>query len=379
MIKFNNQIYNNDFKKFLYKNYNNISFIGNSKFTCLAEKKLEKIYKGSKVLLTTSCTHALEMSALLANISKNDEVLIPSFTFTSTANAFLLRGAKITFVDSSSKSPNMCSKDLEKKISYRSKCVVLVHYGGTLIDIEHILFLKKKYNFLLIEDAAQSIGSYYNNKPLGTFGEMGCISFHDTKNLSMGEGGALIINKKEYYKRSEIIREKGTNRKDFIDGKVNKYEWVDLGSSFIPSDLLALLLYHQLKNIKFINAKRKVIFNSYMNAFIQFNSLKKIQLPRIERLNSHNAHIFFIVFSKKKTADNFIEYMRGNKIEVFRHYRSLHNSKFVKKNNLIKSSICKYSDHYSQCLVRLPINTLLKKNDIKKIIKCTQKFLNNIY
>lgn len=379
MIKFNNQIYNNEFKKFLYKNYNKISFVGNSKFTTLAEKKLQNIYKGSKVLLTTSCTHALEMSALLTNISKNDEVLIPSYTFPSTVNAFLLRGAKITFVDSSSVSPNLCSKDLEKKISYRSKCVVLVHYGGALIDIEHILFLKRKYNFLLIEDAAQSIGSYYKNKPLGTFGEMGCISFHDTKNLSMGEGGALIINKKEYYKRSEIIREKGTNRKDFINGKVNKYEWVDIGSSYIPSDLLALLLCYQLKKIKFLNNKRKLIFNSYFNAFIKFNSLKKIQLPKIEKLNYHNAHIFFIVFSKKKTADNFIDYMWRNKIEVFRHYRSLHNSKFVKKSNLIKTSICKNSDHYSKCLVRLPLNNLLKKNDINKIIKHTQKFLNNIF
>ena len=209
MIKFNKPFYNKDFKSFINKEFGKFELVGNSKYTRRAEKILEKIYTKSTVHLTTSCTHALEISAMLLNIKANDEVLLPSYTFSSTANAFLLRGAKIKFVDSSNTSPNISIDDLESKITKKTTCLVIVHYGGAACDMDKILFLKNKYNFYLVEDAAQAIGSKYKNKPLGTFGEIGCISFHDTKNISCGEGGAIILNKKKICKKIRNYKRKG--------------------------------------------------------------------------------------------------------------------------------------------------------------------------
>lgn len=379
MIPFNKPFYSPSYKKFLNKNFGKFNLVGNGHYTNKAEKMLEKIYNPSKVLLTTSCTHALEMAAILINIKKNDEVLMPAYTFSSTANAFLLRGAKIKFIDSSKDSPQIDLDSLKKNVSFRTKCVVLVHYGGYSCDIDKIIELKKKFNFYLIEDAAQCIGSKYKKKYLGTIGDLGCLSFHETKNLSCGEGGALIINKKSFINNAEIIREKGTNRKLFVNGKINKYRWVNVGSSYIPSDLLSSLLVHQLRYLNILNKHRLAFFNKYLKAFYKYSKKSLIITPEINENLNHNAHIFYIVFKSEVISKKYINYMLKHKIQVNRHYQCLSHSfqkYFKKKTNL--SKYCQNSLKYSNSLVRLPLHSFLNDEDLNKIIRATNKFLEKL-
>ena len=324
--------------------------------------------------LTPSCTAALEMAALLANISEGDEVIVPSYTFTSTANAFVLRGAKIKFADSNIYNPNIDPSEIEKLITNKTKVIVIVHYAGIACDMSAIKLLTKKFGLLLIEDCAHAINSYFYGKPLGSYGDLSCFSFHDTKNISSGEGGLLVVNNKRFLKRAEIIREKGTNRAAFFRGEINKYSWVDIGSSFLCSEITSAYLYGQLCNFDKIQEKRVKIFECYYSNLKSKSSYKSglFELPNIINLESRNGHIFYIVLKSRKVRDQLIIFLRENNIQAISHYISLHKSKFYRKEH--GSRPLKNSDKYTNCLLRLPLYPNLKLYEMNKITNLIEKF-----
>jgi dTDP-4-amino-4,6-dideoxygalactose transaminase len=324
--------------------------------------------------LTPSCTAALEMAALLANISEGDEVIVPSYTFTSTANAFVLRGAKIKFADSNIYNPNIDPSEIEKLITNKTKVIVIVHYAGIACDMKAIKLLTKKFGLLLIEDCAHSINSYLYGKPLGSYGDLSCFSFHDTKNISSGEGGLLVVNNKRFLKRAEIIREKGTNRAAFFRGEINKYSWVDIGSSFLCSEITSAYLYGQLCNFDKIQEKRVKIFECYYSNLKNKSSYKSglFELPNIINLESRNGHIFYIVLKSRKVRDQLIIFLRENNIQAVSHYISLHKSKFYRKEH--GSRPLRNSDKYTNCLLRLPLYPNLKLYEMNKITNLIEKF-----
>ena len=324
--------------------------------------------------LTPSCTAALEMAALLANISEGDEVIVPSYTFTSTANAFVLRGAKIKFADSNINNPNIDPSEIEKLITNKTRVIVIVHYAGIACDMNAIKLITKKFGLLLIEDCAHAINSYFYGKPLGSYGDFSCFSFHDTKNISSGEGGLLVINNKRFLSRAEIIREKGTNRAAFFRGEINKYSWVDIGSSFLCSEITSAYLYGQLCNFDKIQKKRVKIFDFYYSKLKKKASYKSglFELPNIINSENRNGHIFYIVLKSRKVRDQLIIFLRENNIQAISHYISLHSSKFFRKE--YDSRPLKNADKYTNCLLRLPLYPNLKLNEMNKITNLIEKF-----
>jgi len=338
---------------------NNKKFSGDGFFTNKCSDLLQKIYK-SKVLLTTSCTHALEMSALLCNISPGDEVIMPSFTFVSTANAFVNFGAKVIFVDIDKSTMNIDPVNIENAITKKTKAIVAVHYSGYTSNIEKIAKIAKKNNIFLIEDAAQAIGSYFKGKSLGTFGDFGCLSFHETKNIQCGEGGALIVNNESYYLKAEVIREKGTNRSQFFRGEVDKYRWISKGSSYLPSEFNAAFLYDQLKNIKLVTIKRNRLWDRYYKNLI---NLKNIKLPTYKKGALHNGHIFFIKVKNIYERSKLIDFLKKNGIQSVFHYIPLHES--IKcKNYYSFKGLDKFTTIESQKLLRLPMFFDLSFRDV---------------
>lgn len=313
----------------------------------------ESTYGFKKVLLTTSCTDALEMAAILLDIKEGDEVIVPSFTFVSTANAFVLRGAKIVFADSCSHHPNMDVSKLEALITPKTKVIVAVHYAGMACDMDVIMELANKHHLFVVEDAAQSIHSFYKGKPLGSIGHLSAFSFHETKNVSSGEGGMLVINDERFLKRAEIIREKGTNRSQFFRGEVNKYDWVDIGSSFLPSDIIAAFLFAQLENIDKIQKKRMKVWLKYQEAFHSLVKSKKIRLPEIPNNATNNAHIFYLICQSNDERSRLINYLKEDGILAVFHYISLHKSPFYSMNN--SSNELQNADLYTERLLRLPL------------------------
>lgn len=326
---------------------------GDGIFTKKCHDFFETTYGFKKTLLTTSCTDALEMAAILLDIKDGDEVIVPSFTFVSTANAFVLRGAKIVFVDSCSHHPNMDVSKLEALITPKTKAIVAVHYAGIACDMDVIMELANKHNLFIVEDAAQSIHSFYKEKPLGSIGHLAAFSFHETKNVSSGEGGMLVINDDRFVKRAEIIREKGTNRSQFFRGEVNKYDWVDIGSSFLPSDIIAAFLFAQLENINKIQKKRMKIWLNYQEAFHSLVKSKKIRLPEIPKHSTNNAHIFYLICQSNDERSRLIEHLKEDGILAVFHYISLHKSPFYLMNN--SSNELQNADLYTDCLLRLPL------------------------
>lgn len=326
---------------------------GNGKFTKLCHEFFQDRYGFRKVLLTTSCTDALEMAAILLNIKPGDEVIIPSFTFVSTANAFILRGAKVVFADSMDNNPNIAVDKLEGLITSKTKAIVVVHYAGISVEMEKLQLLCKKHNLFIVEDAAQSIDAYYKQKPLGGIGHLGCFSFHDTKNISSGEGGLLIINDERFLERSEIIWEKGTNRSAFIRGEVDKYSWVDMGSSFLPSELTAAFLYAQLQKIDYIQKERKKIWDYYYEKLSNLNLKNKIALPTIPEAANHNSHLFYILCGDLFQRNFVAQILKKNGIQAHFHYLPLHLSKFHLSlhNPVVIPNAVKFSDG----LLRLPL------------------------
>lgn len=339
---------------------------GNGKYTKLCQSFFEEKYGFKKVLLTTSCTDALEMSALLLDIRPGDEVIIPSYTFVSTALAFVRQGAKIVFADSRSDHPGIDEDLIENLITPKTKVIVPVHYAGIACDMDKIMGIANKYNLFVVEDAAHSIDSFYKGKALGTIGHLSTFSFHETKNIISGEGGMLGINDERFIKRAEIIWEKGTNRAEFFRGEVNKYGWVDTGSSFLPSEIIAAFLYAQLESLSDIQEKRKSIWNQYYNCLKELEIKGKAQLPIIPDYATNNAHMFYLICKDLEERTKLIEYLKTNGINAVFHYLSLHKSPFYKNKH--DGRELPYCDKYADCLVRLPMYYELEVNEINSII-----------
>ncbi|MFC1760087.1 dTDP-4-amino-4,6-dideoxygalactose transaminase [Candidatus Neomarinimicrobiota bacterium] len=339
---------------------------GNGKFTKSCHKFFEQKYNFTKVLLTTSCTDALEMCALLLNIKPGDEIIIPSYTFVSTALAFARQGAKIVFADSLIDSPNMDVEKIEELITDKTKAIVPVHYAGIAVDMDKIKEIADKYNLFVIEDAAHAIDSYYRGKPLGSIGHLAAFSFHETKNVVSGEGGMLVINDERFINRAEIIWEKGTNRAEFFRGEINKYSWVDIGSSFLPSDIIAAFLFAQLENMEKIQEKRISIWNLYYEGLKNLKDEGKIKLPLIPTYATNNGHMFYIVCRDLIERSEIINRLKENNILAVFHYLSLHKSPFYEKKYY--GVELPNADRFANCIVRLPFYFELSKEEIEKII-----------
>jgi len=331
-----------------------------------------------KVLLTTSCTDALELAALLLNITPEDEVIIPSYTFVSTANAFALRGAKIRFLDSRPDHPGIDESKIEEVINEKTKAIIPVHYAGVATDMDKINELARKYNLHVVEDAAQAIDSFYlgqNGKtPLGACGDMGCFSFHETKNIMAGEGGMISLNDEQYFSRAEILREKGTNRSAFFRGEVDKYNWVDIGSSFLPSDIIAAFLYAQLENLETIQQKRKSIWNQYFENLADVEKAGHLTRPFVPSYATQNGHMFYIVCRNLDERTRLAEHLKTNGIYAVFHYLSLHNAPYFKENH--DGRPLTESDRYTDCLLRLPLFYELELSQVDMICDTIRGFYN---
>lgn len=346
---------------------------GNGKYTKLCHSFFENELGFKKVLLTSSCTDALEMAAILADIKKGDEVIIPSYTFVSTALAFVRQGAKIIFADSNSDNPNIDTAKIESLITKNTKAIVPVHYAGIACDMDEIMRLSEKYNLFVIEDAAQAIDSFYisrdgNRKQLGTIGHFGAFSFHETKNIISGEGGLLAVNRSEFINRSEIIWEKGTNRSQFFRGEVDKYGWVDTGSSFLPSDITAAFLFAQLENLQTIQTKRQQLWEYYYSTLVQNRRLFNFDLPLIPDFATNNAHMFYVCFESLSDRTKAIDILKSNDILAVFHYSSLHESHFYKEKH--DGRDLEWSNKYTDTLLRLPLFYELSFNEIDSVVKC---------
>lgn len=343
---------------------------GDGLFTKKCHQFFEEKFGFQKVLLTTSCTDALEMAAILINIQPGDEVIIPSYTFVSTCNAFVLRGAKIVFADSNPDNPNIDVSKIESLITPRTKAIVPVHYAGIACDMDAIMSLANKYNLYVVEDAAQAIDSYYTGadgarRPLGSIGHLAAFSFHETKNIISGEGGMLAINDPQFAHRAEIIREKGTNRSSFFRGEVDKYGWVDIGSSFLPSEIIAAFLFAQLENLEAIQLKRKAIWEKYWNG-LQLEAQKKgFSLPFIPDYATNNGHMFYLVFDKAEDRTKAIAQCKANDIFPVFHYLSLHKSPY--HNDTLNH--LPNSDRYTDTLLRLPFFYEMTDDEINSVIQ----------
>ena len=337
---------------------------GDGIYTKKCHEFLEKKLNCKKALLTHSCTAALEMAAILLDIKSGDEIIMPSYTFVSTANAFVLRGGVPVFVDIREDTLNIDENLIENAITEKTKAICVVHYAGVSCEMDKILEIAKKYKLPVVEDAAQALGSFYKEKPLGTIGDLGCFSFHETKNVISGEGGALIINDPKYIKRAEIIREKGTNRSQFFRGEVDKYTWVDIGSSFLPSDMVAAYLFSQLENMDKINKKRMEIWQNYNEFFSLYDG--KIRRPYIPNNCKHNAHMYYVLFKNLAERTQFIDYMKSNGINPVFHYIPLHSSPAGIKYGRVSGDMA-VTDRVSDTLVRMPMYYTLSDDELSSI------------
>jgi dTDP-4-amino-4,6-dideoxygalactose transaminase len=358
---------------YVYEAVNTGKISGNGLFTKKCQLFFEEKYGFKKSLLTSSCTDALEMAAILCDIQPGDEVIMPSYTFVSTANAFVLRGAKIVFADSTVTNPNIDADKIESLITHKTKAIVPVHYAGIACDMEKIMELAGKYNLYVVEDAAQAIDSFYTfsdgtPKALGSIGHLAAFSFHETKNIISGEGGMLAVNDERFAHRAEIIWEKGTNRSSFFRGEVDKYGWVDVGSSFLPSEITAAFLWAQLEELDTIQNARKEIWNSYFEGLSNWANNNDVGLPQIPDYATNNAHMFYLVCPNLEFRDYLIAKLKGNNVNSVFHYQSLHKSPYYleKHGNRELSE----SDRYTDCLVRLPMWVgVVVEAVIKEIIK----------
>lgn len=327
---------------------------GDGEYTKKCNSWLEKKCSCAKALLTTSCTHALEMAAILAEIKPGDEVIMPSYTFVSTADAFVMRGAKIVFVDIRPDTMNIDENLIETAITAKTKAIVPVHYAGVGCEMDRILEIATRYHLMVIEDDAQGLMSTYKGKPLGTFGSFGCISFHETKNYSMGEGGAILINNADYYERAEIIREKGTNRSKFYRGEIDKYTWVDCGSSYLPGELNAAYLYAQLEEAENINNQRLSNWNRYYENLSSLADKEYITLPFVPEHCQHNAHMFYIKADDIEERSRLIEFLKEKGVYSIFHYIPLHSAQAGRKYGAFAGED-KYTTRESERLLRLPM------------------------
>lgn len=373
MIPFNKPYLVKNEKKYLQEVLKSKKLSGDGPFSQKSQHYLERKMNCRKVLLVPSGTAALEMAAILSGIQEGDEVIMPSYTFTSTANAFVLRGAKIVFIDIRPDTMNIDENLIEAAITKKTRAIVPVHYGGVGCNMAKILAIAKKYNLLVIEDAAQAIKASYKGKYLGTIGDFGILSFHETKNLTCGEGGAILINQEKYIQRAEIIREKGTNRSEFLKGEIDKYTWVDIGSSYLMSELNAAYLYGQLeKSSDIINCRIKS-WDLYFQLLRPFAKKGLIDLPTIPSDCRHNGHIFYLKTKNSKIRTQLIEYLRKNKITAVFHYSPLHSSPAGKKYGRFNGKDL-WTTKESERILRLPMYYGIKESDIKKIVQTIERF-----
>lgn len=347
---------------------------GNGYFTKKCQNFFMERYGFKKCLLTTSGTDALEMCAMLCDLKPGDEVIIPSYTFVSTALAFLREGAKVVFADSMDSNPNLDAEKLESLITPKTRVIAPVHYAGVACDMDAIMAVAEKYNLIVVEDAAQAIDSFYKGKALGGVGHLGAFSFHETKNITAGgEGGLLVINDERFIRRSEILWEKGTNRAEFFRGAVNKYGWVDMGSSFLPAEINAAFLWAQLENLDEIQGKRKKLWEQYFAGLQTLAAEGKIRLPQIPGYAFNNAHMFYIVCRNLEERSGLIQFLKENGVTAPFHYLSLHKSDYYVNhtNSVPELPLC---DMYADCLVRMPMYYELELEQVEFIVCKIKKF-----
>ncbi len=349
---------------------------GNGKYTQMCQDYLQKRYEFGKCLLTSSCTDALEMAAILINIQPGDEVIMPSYTFVSTANAFVLRGAKIVFTDSRPDHPGMDEDSIEALVTPKTKAIVPVHYAGVACDMDKIMDVANRHNLFVVEDAAQAIDSYYTGKdgvkrPLGSIGHLAAFSFHETKNIISGEGGMLAVNDMQFAHRAEIIWEKGTNRSAFYRGEVDKYGWVDVGSSFLPSEMVAAFLWAQLEHLDAIQNTRTQIWDTYKQNLQEWALTNGVRLPYIPEFATNNAHMFYLVFPDLEARSEAIHKLKESDICAVFHYLSLYSSQFNYIN--IDGRELNNCNLYADCLVRVPFFTGMIKNEQNVVLDTIKK------
>jgi dTDP-4-amino-4,6-dideoxy-D-glucose transaminase len=372
MISFNVPPYVGTEEKYISEAIASHRICGDGEFTKRCNAWLEKQTGVEKALLTTSCTHATEMAALLTNIQPGDEVIMPSYTFVSTADAFVLRGAKGVFVDIRPDTMNIDETLIEAAITSRTKAIVPVHYAGVACEMDTIMAIAKKYNLFVVEDAAQGVMSYYKGKALGTIGDYGCYSFHETKNYSMGEGGALLIRDHENVERAEIIREKGTNRSKFFRGQIDKYTWVTAGSSYLPSELNAAYLYAQLEQAEKIFDDRMASWNYYYHELKALEDKGLLNLPYVPEECAHNAHMFYIKVKDLDERTRLIEYLKENGVNAVFHYIPLHSSPAGKELGRFCGEDC-YTTKESERLLRLPLYYGMG-NNVERVVEVVKTF-----
>ena len=354
-------------------NRNHIS--GDGYYTKKVNKFIEETFNTRKALMTTSGSSALDMAAMLLNLKEGDEVILPSYTFVSTANAIVLRGAKPIFADICEETLNIDPFDIEKKITENTRAIFPVHYAGVACDMDYIMNIANEYNLRVVEDAAQGVNAKYKGNYLGTIGDIGCYSFHETKNYSCGEGGAILVNSnEELAKRAEIIREKGTNRSQYFRGEVDKYSWIDIGSSYLPSDILASLLYAQFEKLDEIQQKRKMVYENYYNGLKDLEKQAKLRLPIIPEGCESNYHMFYILLNSEKERNNLMDKLKEREISSVFHYVPLHSSTMGLKFGYKKGDLPRTEDLSSK-LLRLPMYAELKDDEIQYIISEIYKVL----
>ena len=346
---------------------------GDGPFTKEATKLLKEKSGSKEALLTTSCTHALEMTAFLSGIKPGDEVIMPSYTFVSTANAFVLCGASIVFVDIEPQTMNIDVSKIEQAITDKTKAIVPVHYAGVACDMDKIMAIAKKHDLIVIEDAAQAVNAFYKGKMLGTIGDFGCYSFHETKNYTMGEGGALLFQDEVCLEAAEILREKGTNRSKFFRGQVDKYNWVGYGSSYLPSDMNAAYLYAQLLEDKKINDKRQAIYDLYNEELKSLATAGHIEQPFVPEYATHNAHMYYIKVKDIETRTRLIKHLKNNDVMAVFHYIPLHSSPAGQEFGRF-DGVDEYTTRESERLLRLPMFYNLDLADARKVVEAIQKF-----
>ncbi len=371
MINFNKPYITGKEVHFIYDAVASGHISGNGKYTKICQKYFENQWHFKKTLLTTSCTDALEMCAMLLNIKAGDEVIMPSYTFVSTALAFVRQGAKIVFVDSRNDHPGMDENKIEELITAKTKVIVTVHYAGVACDMDKIMDIANKHELFVVEDAAQAIDSYYTGKDgikkaLGSIGHLAAFSFHETKNIQCGEGGLLAINDDRFIKRAEIIWEKGTNRAEFFRGEVNKYGWVDIGSSFLPSEVVAAFLWAQIENIDIIQKRRLEIWDWYSQHVDKLFEDFKFTKPSLPIYATNNAHMYYLVLSSFEERTLFIKTLKDKGLFPVFHYLSLHKSKYYSDKH--DGRQLPNSDHFEECLVRMPFYYELEENEILKAL-----------
>lgn len=402
MIPFNKPFLTGKEAHYIYQAVYSGKLSGNGLYTKKCQHFFEEHYGFKKALLTTSCTDALEMAAILCDIKPGDEVIAPSYTFVSTVLAFVRQGAKIVFCDSCKNNPNIDADKIEDLITPRTKVIIPVHYAGVACDMDRIMDIATRHNLLVVEDAAQAIDSYYKGRPLGSIGHLGCFSFHETKNIIAGEGGLLTINDPRFIRRSEIIWEKGTNRSEFFRGEVNKYGWVDTGSSFLPSELISAFLWAQIENMDMIQNRRKEIWEKYYNGLKPLADNGYFELPEIPEYATNNAHMFYIVCRSLKERSGLIKHLKEKEILSVFHYLSLHKSVFYTSHADMRPENCQQletktvinfdgtttedvqvvglnlpnCDRFADCLLRLPMFYELSDTEVASIIAEIHKFYN---